>query len=185
MTEAPNYTTLEHALRDDDAGLRPAELHGLLVAALTAANDVAPDAWLSAAFGEAIDPGELEDGLRDQLGELYAWTRGTLDDSDLEFRLLLPDDEDPLPERVEALGEWCTGYLAGLGTVGVSEDTPLEGEVGEFVADLSQMARAGLEADADAEEDEVAFFELVEYARVGAMLVFETLRGPADEDAIH
>ena len=40
-----------------------------------------------------------------------------LDAEDLSFAPLLPDDDDPIADRVEALGEWCASFLAGLGAV--------------------------------------------------------------------
>ena len=88
-----------------------------------------------------------------------------LDAEDLSFAPLLPDDDDPIADRVEALGEWCASFLAGLGAVAHTDLDETEAEVlDDFVA-LSSV-------DPDVGEDEEAerqLVELVEYVRVAVL----------------
>ena len=37
---------------------------------------------------------------------------------EMEFELLLPDDDAPLEQRATALSQWCQGFLYGFGTGG-------------------------------------------------------------------
>ena len=39
-----------------------------------------------------------------------------LDDGELKFEPLLPSDDAPLAEQVEALAVWCQGFLSGVGS---------------------------------------------------------------------
>ncbi len=45
----------------------------------------------------------------------------------------------------------------------------------EVIKDMLQLTRATLDEEADAEENEVAYTELVEYLRVAAQLCYEEL----------
>lgn len=99
-----------------------------------------------------------------------------------EFEPLLPDDDLPLMQRVQALANWCGGFLYGLGTQQGLDIRSLSDEVQELVNDFTQISRAGLEESDDAaEEDERAYMELVEYVRVGAQLIFLELHPPATQ----
>src|SRR5579859_8022634 len=42
--------------------------------------------------------------------------------------------------------------------------------------DMGQIAQAGFEGDAESEDDETAYAEIVEYVRVGVQLLFEELQ---------
>jgi uncharacterized protein YgfB (UPF0149 family) len=61
----------------------------------------------------------------------------------------------------------------------------------DIIRDMLQITRAATDDDSEAESDEEAYFELVEYVRVAAQLAFEELadlRQPADDlsvDALH
>ena len=94
-------------------------------------------------------------------------------------RPLLPDDEEALETRTAALAEWCTGFLAGLGSVPV----PTEGwpdTVREIVADFGEIARAAVGEEDSPEDSEASYVELVEYLRAGTQLVHEELVAPSD-----
>ena len=58
-------------------------------------------------------------------------------------------------------------------------------DASEFLADLTEISNADFEVDSSDDSDEMAFMELVEYARVGAMLIYETLRGPDETELLH
>jgi uncharacterized protein len=109
------------------------------------------------------------------LRQLYRSTRTQLDSDSLEFHLLLPDDEQVLGERTMALGDWCQGFLAGLGLGGLSATENLPDEADEFIRDVSQIAQLGLEASDEDESDETAYADIVEYLRVGVLLLRQTL----------
>lgn len=129
--------------------------------------------------------------LHEVMIEAFESTSRQLEDPDMPFALWLPDDDQPLEQRTDALAQWCTGFLAGLGS---SEGLPeLSDEAREALADLEQIARAAYasldDAEAapidDGEEDEKAFTEIVEYVRIVTLMLREELRGPGADDAIH
>ena len=89
--------------------------------------------------------------------------------------VLLPGDEQPIDARATALGQWCQGFLYGLGTSAIDDVTRLPGEVGEIVRDLSEITRIGVDGSETLETNESAYAELVEFVRVGVQLLFEEL----------
>ena len=71
------------------------------------------------------------------------WRR--LRSDDFEFAPLLPDEDAPLADRVAALAAWCGGFLYGVGTGASEQAIAAAGDVGEFLRDLADIARAELE----------------------------------------
>jgi uncharacterized protein YgfB (UPF0149 family) len=107
--------------------------------------------------------------------KVFTATATSFGEQGMEFEPLLPDDEQPLNGRANALALWCTGFLYGLGTGHISDLEALGGDVGEIVRDFTEISRAsGDEADSD-ESNEQAYAELVEFIRVAAQVVFEEL----------
>ena len=146
---------------------RTAEVHGLLCGLLCADETLSMEQWL-----EQIDQADAQEALRDSLIQLFDATLAELNDEDLEFNLLLPDEHTRLWARTESLARWCQGFLSGLGLGGLSgRQTP---DVQEFILDLSHIAQ--VKFDGAGEENETAYTEIVEYIRVGVMLLKQTLR---------
>lgn len=122
--------------------------------------------------------------LRGTMLELHRATVSQLADDQMRLALWLPGDEEPLEERTAALAQWCTGFLAGLGSGGQNLGE-LSGEALEALEDLREIARTELGGGLSVEEEEEAFAQIVEYVRVVAMLLREELRGPEPDDRIH
>lgn len=100
---------------------------------------------------------------------------------ELGFQPLLPDDEQPLAERVEALAAWCSGFLYGLGRTGA--DLNLPGDLGEILGDFSEISRASLHSHEGDEEGEASYLELTEFVRASVQLAFEELAPWRDRGA--
>jgi uncharacterized protein YgfB (UPF0149 family) len=165
-------------LSGNDAFPHASELHGLLCAHAC----VAPAGDFEAHAGELLAwLGENDDAaLRRSAAAALAHTNRELLDSAGPFQPLLPADDTPLAERTEALGAWAGAYVSGLG---VHPTLTLRGDAREAWQDLQQIARAGLEAGAEAaEQDERAYAEVVEYLRVAVQLIHHALL-PADAEA--
>lgn len=181
-----DFDALQAALTQAGLPVGAAESHGALAG------------WVASGLGQ--DPLPLLESLLDDGGasptgdatrhhelllEAHAALTRDLDGDELKFAPLLPSDESPLPARVAALGQWCEGFLFGLGLAG---DAAVKGgdEVREVIEDFAQIARAGLDDEAGNEADEVAFAELVEYLRAGTQLVHDTLRhAPSPARQLH
>lgn len=168
---------LQRAGFDQDAS----EYHGALCGALCVRMpaDIDPLQLLERVGGEPSVP-----ETRSPLLSLRDATLRELADPDSGIRLLLPEDDLPLAQRARALGQWCEGFLLGLASRGGLNLRQASPEVREVVEDLTQFTRAEFDEGDNAEVEEEAYAELVEYVRVGLQLVFMELapRQPAAND---
>ena len=169
------FEELEEALAASDAPVAAAEAHGSLCGTLVAAARFDADAWVS---GLVADDAAGNEALRTRnlLATLIEETQVALASQDMDFEPLLPDDESALERRVAALGEWCGGFLYGVGTGGLGADAVTVPEaVQEVVNDFGEISRASIDAEETAESNEESYAEIVEYLRAGTQLAYEEL----------
>lgn len=180
------YSDIQRVLSAAHALAEAAEAHGTLAGCLCASSGYRFEDWLA----EILPDGEAGPEATAELRELYESTAGSLGEAELQFAPLLPRDAEPIAARAAALGEWCQGFLYGLGAGAITDATRLPGDVGEVVRDLSQITQVAVDAAESLESNEGAYAELVEFVRVGVQLLFEELeplRAPPrrSEGALH
>jgi len=167
------------------APLDPAELHGLLCGLLCADPRLDRDHWLRHA-GELLDEdAELTEVARELLLKLLEYGAAQLNTEDGMITPLLPDDATPLEQRTAALGVWCQGLLYGLGLGQVDRRGRLSEDSQEFLRDAVEIAKVGFETAEAGEMDETAYAELVEYLRVGLLLIQEDLHQAPTSPVAH
>jgi len=179
------YHDVAETLRRASVSVDAADCQGLLCGLICAAGFADQKIWVAEIF-EAYDPKDLLQAEAYRLlQKLYEETLIRLNSPELDFELLLPDDEDALCERTESLANWCGGFLSGLGMAGVPAQDQLSDEVAELLGDLSQISTVDFDLDDPDEEEQVAFEEVVEYVRVGVLFIHEELQpGTAAQQTI-
>ena len=130
------------------------DLHSLL----TAGSDVS---------GEAL--ASLRDLLEDLLKEIVQKLYGNLG----EFSLLLPDDEESLSFRLQALADWCRGFTIGLLSNEAFAIDQLSSDSAEVARDIITVSEVEVEREGGGDEWDLA--EVEEFVRVGVQLIFEEL----------
>jgi uncharacterized protein len=181
VTPAPiDYVDLCQALRSLGFRLDAAEYHGVLCGMLCAQDNPPDDLGLDR--DSPADETQVPSARR-QLQQLRTISLDHLSEPDGGFTPLLPDDDEALNLRVEALAQWCDGFLYGLANRPALDLKQGSAELREIISDLIQISRAGVEDEEDPDEnaDENAFMELVEYVRAGVQLVFLELRTAGQE----
>jgi uncharacterized protein YgfB (UPF0149 family) len=165
--------------------IRASELHGSLCGLLAADGRPGKRSVLSALH---LEPGSdsVSDHDQDVLDQVARQSAEELADPELGFEPLLPADDRPLPERADALVDWCRGFLGGFGLGGPAVHGRLSEEGQEILRDLGTIAASSLDFGS-AEEDEDALIELHEFIRMGAMLLFTEchLPGPSPSGTLH
>ena len=123
--------------------------------------------------------------LSGQFDEVYSTVLAQLTDSNLQFQLCLPEGEDVgLGEQVNALAEWCAGFLYGLANAGIQTKGTLSADVQEILQDVGAIAQVdGVELAN--EEEEVSFIELVEFVRVAVLLLAEEVQPMKSSRTVH
>lgn len=179
-----HFESLDEILRGAGAAMGAAEGHGALCGRLAiheAGGEVAWTHEMLEGVGGADAP-----ACREALSNLYRETRSALDDAELSFQPLLPDDNTALGLRVEALGEWCYGFSTALVLAGLTPQrlADLPEHAREFVDDLGQIAQVSPEMVAY-DESEADYAELLEYVRVGVLLLFDELQPRTPLPGLH
>ena len=159
------------ALAADKEPARIAETHGVVIG-LLAGGPKQSDRELADQLA-ALQVGDWNSQrIQDDLGPAISTLRSELASPDMDFRPLLPTDDRPLAERTHCLASWVSGFLAGFGA-GATRAKIDSGDSAEALRLLEQIARAGIDPEADDEEQETAFAELSEFVRVATLLLRE------------
>ncbi|MFK8018810.1 MAG: UPF0149 family protein [Pseudomonadales bacterium] len=165
-----------HALIETIRGaVGAAELHGMLTAELCAAGVSAdPEPMLTECLrflGEDIEVGTAD---RDELRAVMMQTQQALEDVEMSFSMLLPDDDAEITLRAGALAQWCQGFMYGFAVAEKKHGLSLSQR--EDVAEVLQDFAAISQVDADATEEEAAneedLMHLTEYVRVAALNIY-------------
>lgn len=171
-----SYTGCARALARARAELGAAECHGLLCGLLCGSDEEAPQRWLEQVLGSRGASPKFKEECRAELLEVLVDTVRRLCSNHFDFTPLLPDDSEALGVRSEALASWCSGFLYGIGSAGSGVEQRLSRDALEVLADFSEVTRLSADPE-ETDSSEADYVEIVEYLRVGVMLIFEELRG--------
>lgn len=174
------FSRIEQLLASASSDASASAADGRLLSLAAMLGEEATTVWLR---DLAPSTGALNAAALEPLREIAVARVRSLADTDTLPSPWLPDDEDDLRDRVEAVVEWTGGFLAGLGEGAAMRGTPARERLtveplSELVSDLTEISRAALtedELDEDPEAAESAYAEIVEYLRVIAQLAFEEL----------
>ena len=161
----------------------PVEMHGVLAGLLVVDKAVTESQYLECIVGEqpAVP---LAEEVTDALHQLHKDTKVMIASEDFEFEPLLPDDDYTLADRLNAAGDWARGFIMGLSKQGVDAKKIVSPDVSQFIHDLTEISTSEYEVD-DSEESELIYVELVEYLRMGAILLQEELQPVTTTQPLH
>lgn len=147
----------------------PALVHGGIAGVLVAAGERAPEHCLEM-LDQALDI-DFRGGLAEASLQLITETELTMGSEDYEFHLFLPDDETEVSLRVQALADWCAGFMAAY-ALAAPEGMSLAQETAEVLKDIAAISDAVLDQDPDEEEAENNYFEIAEYLRFAVINLY-------------
>jgi hypothetical protein len=183
--EPIGYDELDDAVVRMQLGTEASDLHGSLCGFLAGAGRVGKQSLIETLHldAEGFTPSVPAQAVLDRL---VKQTEAELADPELGFEPLLPADDRPLPERAEALVDWCRGFLGGFGLAGAEAHGKLSDEAEEILRDLGTIAASAFDFGEEG-EDEDALIEVHEFVRVGAMLLFAECAGrnKPGSDTVH
>lgn len=146
-----------------------ADLHGFVCGAL-ASFPTPSDAELLAKLAAYVDVAPWPAALVRDWKELREQVLGEYQGDELSLELLLPAHG---VGRIEALGEWCEGFLAGFAEQGVlsGKNKNLPAVVKESLEDLMAIRQIEVPEQAS-ESDMVDLADIEEHCRMVAIAVF-------------
>lgn len=166
----PTYQALEQALSKTKLKLNPSQVQGIICGILCGPADYSTSAWENLVTG-----GKESAEAHHLLQNLYEATEIELNEFLFDLQLVLPDDEENLTLRAEALTLWCQGVLTGLKLVQIPIEARPKGDVTEAINDLIEIAKMNYEEVVANEEDEAAYTELVEFVRMAVILIYQSM----------
>jgi uncharacterized protein YgfB (UPF0149 family) len=176
------YEDLAELFRRLGTGQTPTALHASLAGILAAGHRMSNEDWVHWAL-DLLAPNEaVTEGHHIVLRGLYVWTLQTLEDTGFGFKLLLPADDTPLDQRLDALSDWSGSFLGAFGSVGVvAEGQSLPEAVEEVLDDLSAIAQVDNDYD-EGEQAEADFLAISEHVRLGVLTLFLEYNANAASD---
>lgn len=163
----PEYGAFVESIVPLKIQISASELHGLLCGYLCAGADRQGESYIRALLHHKKDA-ESKNGLL-SLFAVYSVSQQQITNYDLGFSLLLPNDDEALPERAKAFSEWCEGFTQGLTLAGIDSDDLEDEDAQDALQHLVEFAQLDYETlDVD-EEDERALMEVIEYTRMAVI----------------
>lgn len=158
------YLTIDEIFTNVEGSVNAAEAHGIAVGMLSVNALTTVESWLQEIFTSETN---LSTSDQTQLIVLFEQTSKLLNAQEFEFTLFLPDDDNELKIRIEALRHWCLGYLAGVGFARSKHNWLGDSE--EILKDIIKFTTVDIIAEGEA--DEQALVDLHEYIRVGVQVI--------------
>ncbi len=174
--DLPDYDDIALALERSGAVISPAELHGICSGLLIKDASTSEARLHQIALGNTDKGDVLADETARMLTQLMKATQAQLQDAELGFELLTPDEDEALETRIAAACDWARGLVYGLAEQGVkTSDCPAD--TADFIQDCLTLANNEYSVDeGSAEENEDLYFELLEFLRMGTLMAQEELQ---------
>lgn len=168
-----DYDDWTHKLDQNAMMASAAELHGLIAGMLSAGMQADAGMMLPVLHDFLNDGQAVNAELKGQIGLLIAETSSQLKDEELGFALLLPNDDEALPERLEALVEWAQSFLVGF-AISQHNLSVCSADVREAIEQLTEVTRIDVytQDDSSDAENEESYFLVLEHVRVLVMTCF-------------
>ncbi len=150
-----------------------AELHGL-IAGMLSAGIPADAATILPVLSDFLNDGQaLNAHLKAITEQLIAETARQLADPDYSLVLLLPGDDDSLPERLEAMVEWAQAFLVGF-AIQQTDLSLVSVDVRDAIEQLSEVTRIDIytEDDSSEAENEESYYLVLEHVRLMVLTCF-------------
>ena len=179
------YTDVADCLDRAELDMLAAEVHGIACGLLAGNNTADKIKWVQELVPE-LDPQNVlqKDAVR-EMGRLFEDARSGLQDSEFRFELFLPEDDAHLSTRMEALQDWCQGFVLGMTMAGVKDYSKLPEDSKDLMEDFVNIGTSGDFDYEDEQESEVAFTDVSQYVRVGALLINEELQPLRQSATVH
>ncbi|NQY41932.1 MAG: UPF0149 family protein [Legionellales bacterium] len=166
----------------------PAYVHGIICGSLCFNVSFSADDWLHriliqhTTFINITKPKIAEISVF--IHELFDVSKNMLNSAEFDFDLLLPDDSEELSYRTIALVDWCRGFIEIYEMV--KQSIKISNESQEVIDYMIETTQMDIEYNSDNEEEK-AFFEVCEFIRLSALMLFMELRKSltSNEGIIH
>lgn len=168
-----NYDHWTSQLDQHSVMASAAELQGLIAGMLSAGIPADAGTILPVLYDFLNDGQALNAHLKGLIEQLIAETARQLAEEDYSLQLLLPSDDDAMPERLEAMIEWAQAFLVGF-AIQQTDLSLVSPDVREAIDQLTEVTRIDIytEDDASDAENEESYFLVLEHMRLLVLTCF-------------
>jgi uncharacterized protein YgfB (UPF0149 family) len=172
-----NFNLISDALRQLKSTNSASEAHGVMCGFICLGHRSDALSWWQFVAGEVPERVARENTQSQPLFELYRYSWQSITQMDHQFELLLPGEDVSLNDRAEALGDWCHGFLLGLGLAGLVLDNDIYQELRDALLHISEISNIDYDRIDVTDEEKLAFFEVREYMRFATLALYAQLTG--------
>lgn len=174
LIQLPEYQAFVDSIAELELPISASELHGVLCGYLAAGANREGEAYLRAMMLNKNDASALAATL--SLFSIYTVSQQQMSNLGFEFQLLLPDEDESLFVRAQAFSEWCEGFTQGITMAGVDYNHLQDEDAQEAIQHLIEFAHLDYQSLKVDDEDERAFMEVCEYARMAVLHIHSDLQ---------
>lgn len=168
-----SYSSFETMLKAENIIVDPSEVQGILCGMLAGGMNLDDQNWLEA-LADVINQGDaLSTTAQQNVVLMFNQICQEFIEADFALRMCLPSDASSINVRGAALVNWVHGFLLGFG-LHQDDLTKCSEEAKEALEDFAQISKLDEDME-EGEESEQAFFEVIEYVRISAMLCFNEM----------
>ena len=157
---------LNRVLKSLNIELSAAEFHGSLIGVLVGRTK--PEDWLIELIGKQESKNAIARESVQFLLKFVSQTQKSLNSADFKFDILIADENHSMSQRLHDLSHWCQGFLYTFALSG----TKLNSEINNIIADFTEFTRVDYSTVND-QENESAILEIIEYIKIGVLLINE------------
>ncbi|MBN9287672.1 MAG: hypothetical protein BGO43_12775 [Gammaproteobacteria bacterium 39-13] len=184
----PDFETLEYSLIAASTPFSASYVHGM-IAGVLCVNGRQIEKCKQLIEEKIPEMNESHGRISELINNLFSLTALHLQDQNYELTLMLAPDDLPMPQRLETLANWCQGFLEGVEAENLPKGTLIQYPmVSEVLEDFMQIKDLSFETPST-QENEKDYMEIVEFVRVGALLVHaectQTENGPSSAQHLH
>lgn len=176
LIRIPPYEDVANVLFATASSTSPSEAHGILCGLICASRREDRIVTETSMIASAVDKEDTPSVNIDVLLNLYAITCKQLESMELNLELLLPDDDYDAGIRLQALCEWCHGYLIGLNLtnrdLGQRLSLGLSEEVKGAMQRISELANSEFYSNERNDSNEWDLLEVTEFVRVAVLMIY-------------
>lgn len=162
MQIEPKILDFSLTLQQTESLANPSEIQGMLCGLICAGQKLNGKFWFDSVLKRLKEVTPKSKAIVIEFYDLVCRQLGGVEP--IGFELLLPDENQPLPVRAQALSQWCKGFLYALYLSGKDEsNTPEETQTMlQYLGGLAQLDFQSLEAT---EIDQEAYIISAEFVR--------------------
>lgn len=173
MSKQQSYLQSQQLLEQHELFIMPAEVHGIVSGLLACGLEIDQQEYLGLLSDVLNDGVSFDKTIKEWLAQLYTQVVENFANDQSQFELMLPDEGESLPDQANGLVAWVSGFLLGFG-LKQKDYGSMSADVKEVIQDFSEISRLDTSFD-ETEDDKHAFYEVLEYVRVSALLCFAEL----------